>query len=222
MRIGSKRIARIAILTGMVVTLAAASANAGPIRGSFSITGDFLPVYGVSGTTVLDENGVPTFQGATGINFLDVDGTDRGNTGEFFVVNTFAKPGEPNNFAGLRFTTGTIRDFTFIGPGSASSPTVPIVGFEALAVGDLTFDLEQIYVKYQDASTLTLAGGGFFNWTGYDWTPGSFEFTGTQSGGSIAFVASDAAPVPEPGSLMLMGSGALMGVGRLRRRIRSA
>jgi len=219
MRIGSKGIA---LLMGIAVTFGAASAHAGPIRGSFSLTGDFLPVYGDSGAVVVDSDGIPTFEGATGINFLNLDGTDPGPTGEFFVVNTFTKPGQPNDFAALRWTTGTIRDFTFAGTGSTAYPTVPIVGFEALALGDLSFDLEEIYVKYQDANTLTLTGGGFFNWTGYDRTPGSFEFTATNSGGSIAFVASDAAPVPEPGSLMLMGSGALMGLGRLRRRFRSA
>ena len=219
MKIGSRWIAA---LVGVALTLGAASADAGPIRGSFSLTGDFLPVYGETGATVVDANGVPTFEGATGINFLNLDGTDPGSTGEFFVLNTYTQPGQPNNFAGLRWTTGTIRDLTFAGPGSADYPTVPILGFEALALGDLTFDLESIYVKYQDANTLTLSGGGFFNWTGYDRTPGGFEFTGTQSGGSIAFVASEAAPVPEPGSLMLMGSGALMGLGRLRRRLRSA
>ena len=70
----------------------------------------------------------------------------------------------------------------------------------------------------QDANTLTLSGRGHFNWTGYDRTHGTFEFTGTNSEGSIAFVASDAAPVPEPASLVLMASGAAMGLGRLRRR----
>jgi hypothetical protein len=213
---------RIAILTGLVVALGAASAYAGPIRGSFSITGDFLPVYGDTGALALDADGVPTFQGATGINFLNLDGTDPGTTGEFFVVNTFAKPGQPNDFAALRWTTGTIKDFTFAGSGSEAYPTVPILGFEALAFGALTFDLEEIYVKYQDANTLTLSGGGYFSWAGYDRTAGSFEFTGTNSGGSIAFVASEAAPVPEPASLVLMASGAAMGLGKLRRRRKPA
>lgn len=208
----------IAILTGLVVTLAAASADAGPIRGSFSLAGDFLPVYGATGELALDADGVPTFEGATGINFLNLDGTDPGNTGEFFVVNTFSKPGQPNDFAALRWTTGTIRDFTFAGSGSADFPTMPILGFEALALGDLSFDLEEVYVKYQDANTLSLSGRGHFNWTGFDRTYGTFEFTGTNSEGSIAFVASDAAPVPEPASLVLMASGAALGLGRLRRR----
>jgi hypothetical protein len=200
-----------------MLALITSSAEAGPIRGSLAVTGDFLPVFGDTGATVLDENGIPTFEGATGINFLNLDGTDPGATGQFFVLNTYAASGQ-NDFSALRWTTGTIKDFTFAGTGSAAYPNAPIVGFESFVLGNLTFDLQTIYVKFQDANTLTLSGTGFFNWTGFDRTAGSFEFTGTQSGGSIAFVASEAAPVPEPGSLLLMGSGAIMGLNRLRRR----
>ena len=212
----------VVLLAALALTLGAVSAEAGPITGSFSVAGDFLPVYGNTGATVLDANGVPTFESATGINFLNLDGTDPGSTGEFFVVNTFASAGGTNDFSALRWTTGTIRDFTFSGTGSAAYPNVPIVGFESFSLGDLTFDLESIRINYQDANTLSLSGTGFFNWTGYDRTVGSFEFTGTQSGGSIAFVASETAPapVPEPASLFLMGSGAMLGFGRLRRRFR--
>src|SRR5687768_3716482 len=208
----------VAVLAGLVMTLAAASAEGGPIRGSLSVTGDFLPVFGDTGAPVVDVNGVPTFEGATGINFLNLDGTDPGTTGEFFVVNTYAAPGGQNDFSPLRWTTGSIRDFTFAGAGSAAYPNTPVLGFETFVLGDLTFDLESVYIRFQDANTLTLSGGGFFNWTGFDRTPGSFEFTGTQSGGSIAFVASQAAPVPEPASLLLMGSGAAMGLARFKRR----
>jgi len=217
MRIGKLAPAAVA---GLMLALMTSSAEAGPIRGSLAVTGDFLPVFGDTGSPVLDENGVPTFEGATGVNFLNLDGTDTAGTGEFFVVNTFATGGQ-NDFSPLRWTTGTIKDFTFAGAGSAAYPNAPIVGFESFVLGDLRFDLQTIYVKFQDANTLTLSGTGFFNWTGFDRTAGSFEFTGTQSGGSIAFVASEAAPVPEPGSLLLMGSGAMMGLNRLRRRRQS-
>src|SRR6201988_2647570 len=131
----------IAILTGMMVALAAASANAGPIRGSFSITGDFLPVYGATGELVVDQNGVPTFEGATGINFLNMAGTDPGHTGAFFVVNAFAKRGQPMDFSGLRWTAGTIRDFACGGGGSAHYPKVPILGFVALVLLGLTLEV---------------------------------------------------------------------------------
>ena len=88
--------------------------------------------------------------------------------------------------------------------------------FEALVLGDLTFDLEQIYVKDQDANTLTLAGNGFFNRTGFDRTSGTFEFTGTSSGGCIASEA--ATPRPEPVHCSLRCSGAIRGLRRVRRR----
>jgi len=214
MRIGQKWVA---VVVGLAATLCAASAHAGPIHGSFSIVGKFLPVLN-DGTIVRDTLGNPTFNGATGINFLNLDGSDPGTAGQFLVLTTApAEPGGVNDFAPLQYTFGTIRDFTYSGAGSAAFPTVPVLGFEGLA-GGLTFDLETIGVKYQDAQTLTLAGTGYFNWAGFDRTGGFFEFSSTALGGSLAFVASEVTPVPEPASMLLLGSGALMGLRKLRRR----
>jgi hypothetical protein len=214
MRIGQKWIAA---AMGLAATLCAATVDAGPIHGSFAIAGKFMPVLN-TGTIVRDAFGNPTFNGATGINFLNLDGTDPGGAGQFFVWTTApAEPGGVNDFAPLQYTMGSIKDFTFAGPGSAAFPTVPVLGFEGLG-GGLTFDLEQIGVKYQDANTLTLAGTGYFNWAGFDRTGGFFEFSSTALGGSLAFVASEVTPVPEPASMLLLGSGALMGLRKLRRR----
>jgi len=205
----------VGLIAAAAVALCAASADAAPIRGSFAIFGDFLPVN-AAGTTSVDASGIPSFDGATAINFLNLDGTDSAGTGEFFVQNATL------DFLAVRRTTGTIADFSFTGPGSAAYPTVPLLGFETLALGDLTFDLNTIGVRYQDGSSLTLNGTGVFNWAaaGFDPTPGYFTFTGNNLGGSLSFSASETTPTPEPASLFLMGTGAVAGFGSLRRRFR--
>lgn len=212
-----------------MLALGAVSAEAGPIRGSFAIAGIAIPVNGATGLPILDGGGIPTFDAgsgnvATGLDFLQEDPTDpsgasdpSSGSGPFTVIRT--RPvGGVNDFASLLGTTGTIHDFSFEGPGSSAYPTVPVFALESLSSGTLTFDLEKVFVKYRDAATLTLTGSGIFNWAGFDPTPGSFECTLTDSGSSIGFVASDAAPTPEPASLLLLGSGLALAFFSYRKR----
>jgi hypothetical protein len=203
----------------MLVSLWAASADASPIRGTFSIWGNFLPVFGDTGLPSVDEWGDPTFGGATGINFLNLDETDgTANNGQFQVIRG------RDDFAVLGGAVGTIKDFTFAGAGSTAYPTLPIPGFESLLLGDLTFDLLSIAVSYQDANSLVLTGNGVFNWAsrGFDATGGTFTLSGTSTGSSIAFSATEGAlPTPEPTSMLLFGSGIAAMVTAVRRRRQS-
>ena len=135
------------------------------------------------------------------------------------------------DFASLTNTSGVIRDFSFAGPGSAEYPTVPIVGFESLVAGNLSFDLINVSVKEQTDTSIWLKGSGIFNWSsaGFDPTFGEFELLGGSLGTRISFYGglqgsnpSAPLPTPEPTSMMLLGSGIVALGAAVRRRQKSA
>lgn len=199
------------VMAGLLIVFGAAAAEAGPmIDGSFSIFSYYKPVDG--------ETGAATGVGAaTGIDFLGWFGlTDPAGSGDFMVT------GASGDFIPLAGSFGSIKDFTFSGPSSAAYPSLPIAGFESLLLGGLTFDLQDVHVEDQNNSVVHLVGTGVFNWTsaGFNATPGEFNFYGTANGVSLAF--NSAAPVPEPASVFLLGSGVVAGIGSLRRRRRAA
>ena len=147
---------------------------------------------------------------STGLDFTTTGLLTPGVAGNFHVDNT---SGDFNSLFGLN---GTLKDFTFLGSGTAFYPAPPIVGFESITAPAFTFDLSSITVNQQTDNLLTLAGIGLFRLSGFDVTPGEFFFSLNQAGATLSFSASQAS-VPEPGSLLLLGTG-LFGLAAFVRR----
>ena len=205
----------ILVALGLALSLTVASAEATPITGAFSISGNFFPVNGVTGA-------LSALSAATGIDFGAA--LSPGTAGAFAVNSA------NGDFAFLTGTSGLIRDFSFGGAGSASFPIpsagTPILAFQTFAAAPtLTFALNSMSVAFQNPTVptfLLLSGQGTFAMNGFSPTAGTFDFSGNGTGGTFSFSASNGAvpQVPEPASLVLLGAGLLVCAATLSRRRR--
>ena len=156
-----------------------------------------------------------TFMGATSLDFSDTGSLTPGVAGTFRVDDV---AGDFNVLAG---ETGLIKDFSFSGPGTTNYPYPPITSFELISAALFSFDLESVVVQLQLSSTVVLTGTGMLHMDGFEDTLGTFVFSANQAGGTFSYSGSnEAGIVPEPGSMLLLGSGLIGLAGAVRRRMK--
>jgi hypothetical protein len=87
-----------------------------------------------------------------------------------------------------------------------------------------TFTINNMWPTLNSGVNLNISGTGILTLTGYDPTPGNFNFDSTDSGGNYGTNSStwgidvSANPTPEPSTLVMFGTGLLGLAGMLRRK----
>jgi hypothetical protein len=188
-------------LTGGLSLSAVAIVNGDPV----------IPVNGVTGAAT-------TLDVATGLDFGSIaHGVPTNGINGVFQVDSAV-----GSFTPLVGLNGIIRDFSFAGAGSVNYPLAPIANFEAIAGPGFAFDLLTVTITTQSATFLNLQGTGLFHLAGFDNTLGAFSFTVTQVGAVFSFAGAEGVTaVPEPGSMILLGTGLMGLAGAVRRRLAS-
>ena len=208
-------------VTSIVLAFAAQSALAVPIAaGSQISTGGTLFVIGGDGS-VADATGVDFAQ--PGTPDPGVDGALIGYSGTGALSNFFCLPGNTcGNISDILSFSAFAGDSAFlIGAATGTSP-----GFSFSLNAPLT--VTRVPGTPSAAAALILSGSGIFNAGGFDATNALFTLvtlnnaSGPTTYSATIFALGTAAPVnpiPEPGSMLLLGLGAAGLVAARRRSV---
>jgi hypothetical protein len=174
------------------LSLASLSAQAVAINGGIAFGGDARPNTGDWDTATAVDFGAAS---PNAIVTLAV--------GDYAVLPAFA-------------TGALFSDFTF----SPSLDPNPIVLW-TVTVGATTYDFlmtsVSIFEQEPGADALLLRGMGLLRITGFDDTPGEWDFSAQQTGLNVFSFSASNASLPEPSTLALLGLG-LLGISAARRR----
>lgn len=168
-------------LVGMMVILLGATAQAALITGSISFA------------AAINGEPSPTPVGSTLLN----------NTGFSYLIHPNATITTKTDDFAVFSGSANFLDFTFTAPTGFKS-------WELDATHYFVVNSVTLITSPRNIETLSILGDGTFYFAGYEDTPGRFSYNSNQTGVFSFSSTSSAVPaVPEPGTLILLGSGLL-------------